>query len=99
YLDRFKFFILHHSSFIQEEKDYILKSLDDETTQRRFKVSLLLFSWTIVSFFIESFLIGGGFILSLIHGIDWRYFLPELSFIFLNFFAKFFYIRWYMNKN
>lgn len=98
YINRFKSFVLHQSFFNKEEQESIIESLENENIQRRLKLVMILFSWALVSLWIESFLVGGGFLFSLLHGIDWRYFLPEAFFLVLNFFVKFFYIRWYMNE-
>lgn len=98
YLNNFQVFLVHSQDFSKSEKETLMMSIHDNILGRRLRLALLLFAWTFVSLFIESFLIGGGVVFSVVEGINWYYFLPEMSFVLLNFFAKFFYIRWYMKK-
>jgi len=84
------------TNFSEDEKQEIYNDLEQNDIGRLAKLIMILMTWSIAAFFIESALIGGGVVFSIIKGIDWRYFLPELVFVAGNFVAKIYFIKWYM---
>ena len=84
------------SDFTKNEQKQILRSIQDPRNAKILKLTIILFSWNTCNFFIESVLLGGGFIFSSIEGFDIVYFLPEIIFVVLNFFAKIFFIQFFM---
>lgn len=91
-----KEYVRQSARFSQSEKNEIYRSLSEQNMGRLAKLIMILITWSIVAFFVESALIGGGVVFSIIKGIDWRYFLPEVIFLVINFIAKAYFIRWYM---
>ena len=91
-----KEYVQKATNFSEDEKQQIYNDLEQNDIGRLAKLIMILMSWSIVAFFVESALIGGGVVFSIIKGIDWRYFLPELVFVAGNFIAKIYFIKWYM---
>ena len=96
-LGNFIHFIENESSFNHDERNHILHNLEDKHNRRMINLILILSSWSIISFFIESALIGGGLVFSIIHGIDWVYFVPEILFVLCNIIAKIIFVQRYLH--
>lgn len=94
-----KEFIHQSKDFTNEEKKEINDNLSEQDLGKLATVIMILISWSIIAFFIESMLIGGGVVFSIIKGINWEYFIPEFIFVLSNFIAKIYFIRWYMKDN
>ena len=80
---RLRQYIEYSSNFSQEEKQKMYEELGHHRIGKLVGLIIILTTWSIIAFFIESTLIGGGLVFSIIKGIDWRYFIPEII-IFIN---------------
>lgn len=91
-------YIQQHPNFTEQQKQELHTNLSHSKYAKLAGLLGILVSWSIAAFFIESVLIGGGIIFTIIKGLEWRYFLPEIVFVGANFFSKLYFIRWYMKK-
>ena len=78
-LGNFIHFIENESSFNHDERNHILHNLEDKHNRRMINLILILSSWSIISFFIESGLIGGGLVTE---GIARIYEIPQTRALF-----------------
>jgi len=95
----FRKFIDQDQHFTEEQQHNILKSFEDERSRRVFRLSIILLLWSAIGVFIDSTLIGGGVIFSVMKGINWHFFIPAFSFFVVNFTSKILFVRWYMKGN
>lgn len=89
-------YVDQNKHFSDDEKQQIYENLEKNNIGKLTKLIMILTTWSVIAFFIESTLIGGGVVFSIIKGIDWKYFLPEIIFLLGNFITKGFFIHWYM---
>lgn len=92
----FQKFIDQDEHFTEEQQSHILNSFEHEKSRRIFRLSIILLIWSVTSIFVDSTLIGGGVIFSVMKGINWHFFIPALSFFLINYIVKVTFIRWYM---
>ena len=92
-------FVKSDNFFSNEEKKRILEFFEKTHNRRIFQLSILLFLWSMIAVGIDSVLIGGGVILSVIEGVFVVNFLPALVFLVVNFCLKVCFVVWYMYKD
>ncbi|MDD3694285.1 MAG: hypothetical protein PHC89_02745 [Candidatus Pacebacteria bacterium] len=96
----FREFIDHDKKIPKEEKENIHLILEEKENIKIMSLILILLVWSALSAVVESLLIGGGFISSLVHGsLSLRFFIPEFIFVALNFITKLFFIPRFMKGN
>lgn len=95
----FEGYVNQETYFNEDQKYNILESFQDERNKKIFRLSLILLIWSILGAFVDIALVGGGIVATAMKGIDWRYFLPEVIYFIVNFIAKVWFVRWYMNKD
>jgi len=93
----FRKFIENKDTFSQIKKEEILTLFESTYHKKIFKLSIILLIWSIIAVSIDSALISGGLIMSVMHGVRFIHFLPEILFFVGNFFAKVWFIYWYVD--
>ena len=97
--DSFDAFIAHDEHFTEAEQAHILDSFREARNQRLVRLSLILALWSVIAAFVDSILIGGGVIASVMMGLNLMYFIPEITFFVVNFAVKVFFVRWYLARS
>ncbi|BDD03261.1 hypothetical protein [Aureibacter tunicatorum] len=93
--DEFCYFVVNSDNFESHEKDYLRgKILDNQITGFLY-VSSVLVGWSVVAAWLDSILIPGTVLYSLLEGkITWQIAAPAIIFLSVNISLKFFYIKY-----
>ncbi|MFT6361215.1 MAG: hypothetical protein ACJAV6_000159 [Candidatus Paceibacteria bacterium] len=95
----FRKFVDLDEHFTEAEQEKILHSFEDSRNQKIFRLSIILLVWSTLGIFADSTLIGGGVLASIFMGVKFKFFIPTILFSIINFFAKYFFVQHYMQKN
>jgi len=94
----FKKFIDQDEHFTEIQQDQILESFKNKRNRNIFRLSIILLIWSIFGITIDSFIIGGSLIATIIEGLSWRYVLPTVIFSLVNFTIKAIFVRLYFKN-
>lgn len=94
----FKKFIDQDEHFTEAEQQQILTSFENKYNRNIFRLSIILLIWSIFGITIDSFIIGGSLIATIMQGLSWKYLWPTVIFSIVNFIIKSLFVRWYFNN-
>jgi uncharacterized membrane protein (DUF485 family) len=94
----FKKFIDQDEHFTEQEQDKILESFKNKKNRKIFRLSIILLIWSFFGITIDSFLIGGGILGTILKGLSLKYVWPTIIFSITNFIIKTTFVRFYMKK-
>ncbi len=94
----FKMFINQDEHFTKGEQDHILSSFVHKKNYQVFYLSIFLLMWSIIGAIIESVLLGGATIVSIINSPNISYFIPAILFLIFNIIAKVLFALLYVRR-